>query len=56
MHGKETVLIPSFSLVEVKNDPMQYYLGAKGGKGSVNHGNMDAGSFIFELNGLRWVS
>ena len=32
-----------------------YYLGGKGGRGSVNHGNMDGGSFIFELNGVRWV-
>ena len=31
-----------------------YYLGGKGGRGTVNHGNMDAGSFIFELNGVRW--
>lgn len=31
-----------------------FYLGAKGGSASVNHGNMDAGSFIFELNGVRW--
>jgi len=32
-----------------------YYLGAKGGHGSLNHGNMDAGSFIFEIDGVRWV-
>ena len=38
-----------------ENDPHQYYLGAKGGRGSVNHGNMDAGTFVFELNGVRWV-
>ncbi len=31
-----------------------FYLGAKGGRGSSNHGNMDAGSFVFELNGVRW--
>ena len=37
------------------NDPHKYYLGAKGGRGMVNHGNMDGGSFIFELNGVRWV-
>jgi N-acetylneuraminic acid mutarotase len=37
------------------NDPHGYYLGSKGGCGSVNHGNMDGGSFIFELNGVRWV-
>lgn len=38
-----------------KEDPHQYYFGGKGGRGTVNHGNMDAGSFIFELNGVRWV-
>lgn len=37
------------------NDPHQYYFGGKGGRGTVNHGNMDGGSFIFELNGIRWV-
>lgn len=37
------------------NDPLHYYLGAKGGRGTVNHGNMDAGSFVFEINGVRWV-
>lgn len=37
------------------NDPHQYYFGGKGGRGTVNHGNMDGGSFIFELNGERWV-
>lgn len=36
-------------------DPHQYYFGGKGGRGTVNHGNMDAGSFVFELNGVRWV-
>jgi hypothetical protein len=37
------------------NDPGKYYFGAKGGKATVGHGNMDAGSFIFELDGVRWV-
>jgi len=36
-------------------NPHNYYFGGKGGRGSVNHGNMDAGSFIFEVNGVRWV-
>ncbi|MCM4162737.1 MULTISPECIES: heparinase II/III family protein [unclassified Arenibacter] len=35
-------------------DPNQYYFGGKGGSGTVNHGNMDGGSFVFELNGVRW--
>ena len=38
-----------------ENDPYNYYFGGKGGYGKVNHGNMDAGSFIFELNDVRWV-
>jgi hypothetical protein len=37
------------------SDPYGYYFGGKGGSGTVNHGNMDAGSFIFELNGIRWI-
>lgn len=31
-----------------------FYLGAKGGCGAVSHGHMDAGSFVFELDGVRW--
>lgn len=46
---------PIFIFRGVENDPHQFYLAGKGGRGSVNHGNMDAGSFIFELNGIRWV-
>lgn len=37
------------------SDPHDYYLGCKGGKAELPHGNMDAGSFVFELNGARWV-
>jgi len=37
------------------SDPNQYYFAGKGGRGIVNHGNMDGGSFIFELYGVRWV-
>ncbi|NND05474.1 MAG: hypothetical protein HKN87_03760 [Saprospiraceae bacterium] len=37
------------------DDPRQYYFGGKGGKATISHGNMDAGSFIFELDGVRWV-
>ncbi len=36
------------------NDPRGYYFGGKGGKGTTSHGNMDAGSFIFELDSVRW--
>lgn len=37
------------------SDPGQFYFGGKGGRATVSHGNMDAGSFIFELDGIRWV-
>jgi len=37
-----------------EKDPNGFYFGGKGGRGTVNHGNMDGGSFIFELNGVRW--
>lgn len=37
-----------------KNDTNKYYFGGKGGRGTVNHGNMDGGSFVFELDGVRW--
>lgn len=35
-------------------DPRKYYFGGKGGRATISHGNMDAGSFIFELDGVRW--
>jgi hypothetical protein len=35
-------------------DPRGYYFGGKGGRGTTSHGNMDAGSFIFELDSVRW--
>ncbi|MGN6164500.1 MAG: heparinase II/III domain-containing protein [Flavisolibacter sp.] len=37
-----------------KDDPHQYYFGGKGGNAGQSHGNMDAGSFVFELDGVRW--
>lgn len=37
-----------------ENNSKDYYFGGKGGRGMVNHGNMDAGSFVFELMGVRW--
>jgi hypothetical protein len=36
---------------DLEND---FYLATKGGSANISHGNMDAGSFIFELNGVRW--
>ncbi|MEX2513279.1 MAG: heparinase II/III family protein [Cyclobacteriaceae bacterium] len=45
-------------IVIIRDDsdgPDAYYFGGKGGKATISHGNMDAGSFIWELNGVRWV-
>jgi hypothetical protein len=38
-----------------KEDAGEFYLAVKGGSANISHGNMDAGTFIFELNGVRWV-
>ena len=47
---------PIFIFKDPADAPQGYYLGGKGGRGTVPHGNMDAGSFIFELNGVRWIT
>lgn len=36
------------------DDPHKYYFAGKGGRGTLPHGHMDAGSFVFELDGVRW--
>lgn len=38
-----------------ENDKYGFYFGGKGGRANLSHGNMDAGTFVFELNGVRWV-
>ena len=37
-----------------QNTENSFFLAAKGGRAADNHGNMDAGSFVFELDGVRW--
>jgi hypothetical protein len=37
------------------SDPQAMYLALKGGKAVLNHGHMDAGSFVFEAGGVRWA-
>ncbi|WP_439484009.1 heparinase II/III domain-containing protein [Cyclobacterium plantarum] len=46
---------PIVILRDGNEGPDSYYFGGKGGKATISHGNMDAGSFIWELNGVRWV-
>jgi len=40
---------------EAANDPKDFYMAVKGGKAHLSHGNMDAGTFVFDLNGVRWA-
>lgn len=42
-------------IVIMRDGKENYYFGGKGGRATVSHGNMDAGSFIWELDGVRWV-
>lgn len=37
------------------NDPNAMFLGLKGGRAAISHGHMDAGSFVFESDGVRWA-
>jgi hypothetical protein len=39
-----------------KDDPAHFFLAAKGGKANLSHGNMDAGTFVFDLDGVRWAT
>jgi hypothetical protein len=46
---------PIFFFRGGKEDPTNFYFAGKGGRGNLSHGNLDAGSFVFELNGVRWA-
>jgi hypothetical protein len=37
-----------------KEEPQSFFLAVKGGCADISHGNMDAGSFVFDLDGVRW--
>lgn len=37
------------------NDPNAFYLAYKAGHGQISHAHMDAGSFVFEDDGVRWA-
>lgn len=37
------------------NNPKAMYLALKGGMAGSSHGHMDAGSFVFESDGVRWA-
>lgn len=48
--GNEALVI----IRESQNQVNDFFLAAKGGRAADNHGNMDAGSFVFEHSGVRW--
>ena len=37
------------------NDPNAAFLGFKGGYNRTNHGHLDIGSFVYDVNGIRWA-
>jgi hypothetical protein len=37
------------------SDSRSAYLAAKAGAAEINHGHMDAGSFVYEVDGVRWA-
>lgn len=38
----------------VRGESNDFFLAAKGGLAQLSHGNIDAGSFVFDLDGVRW--
>jgi hypothetical protein len=38
-----------------RNDPFAVFLAIKSGTPIVSHGHMGVGSFILEVNGVRWT-
>lgn len=47
-------ITPVFVYKSGWNSKQDTYLGIKGGSASASHAHMDAGSFIYEKNGVRW--
>jgi hypothetical protein len=53
-YGKSTNPYASFRTSWT--DPNAMFLSVKGGGASLSHAHMDAGSFVFESDGVRWAS
>lgn len=52
-YGQGSVPLAAFR--SAWDDPNAMYLALKGGKATSSHGHMDAGSFVFESDGVRWA-
>lgn len=48
--------VPLFVYRSGWTHPNDTYFAIKGGKAESNHGHMDAGSFIYEYDGVRWAA
>lgn len=46
---------PVFMMRTSWSDPKAIYIGMKGGSPKINHGHMDAGSFVMDADGVRWA-
>ena len=55
--GARTLVTMKQVGLNVASDPLMSlaYVGIKGGTASANHAHMDAGSFVFEAQGVRWA-
>lgn len=49
--GQTPVLMAHYNW---KMDSSDKFLGIKGGKANTSHGHLDAGSFVYDYNGVRW--
>jgi len=52
--GKNPLAIFRGGNNDPEHNPELFYLATKGGRGSLPHGHLDAGSFVFDLDGVRW--
>lgn len=53
-NGNTPVIAARSSWTSLKNET-DVYFGFKGGKAGESHGHMDAGSFVFDAQGVRWA-
>lgn len=54
-HGDGPVPLAIFRGPDAPRGRGAFYLALKGGAGTDNHAHLDSGSFIFELDGVRWA-
>jgi hypothetical protein len=47
--------VPVVTMRSAWDDPAALYLAVKGGDNTVNHGQLDCGSFVFDALGQRWA-